>query len=137
MSWVTSHIEAECNIHTKLVINGLKRKLAPSIEVIIFRIAQEALNNIKYHSEAKEVIITLEFGAESLKLTIQDDGQGFAPPKNIAKLLAEGKLGLIGIQERCKSLGGNIEIHSKPGKGTLLSIEIPVDLPPENSDTMT
>jgi signal transduction histidine kinase len=58
-------------------------------------------------------------------MTIRDDGQGFTPPRKLSNLLAEGKLGLIGMRERIESINGKLKIHSKPLKGTLLSIYIP------------
>ena len=96
--------------------------MPPSVEIAIFRIIQEALNNIKYHSKASEATINLKFGPKSLNILIRDNGQGFYHPENLPKLAIEGKLGLIGIQERIISLGGKFEVNSKPGSGTELSI---------------
>ncbi len=122
LRWLVDRINGECNIHTRLVIEGKDRTLPPSVEITIFRIIQEALNNIKHHSKASEANINLKFGPDSLSILIQDNGQGFYQPENLPKLAIEGKLGLIGIQERIVSLGGKFEVNSKPGSGTEISI---------------
>ena len=122
LRWLVEQINRESNIHTCLVIEGKDRTLPPSVEITIFRIVQEALNNIKHHSKASEANINLKFSPDSLSILIQDNGQGFYQPENLPKLAIEGKLGLIGIQERIASLGGNFEMNSKPGSGTEISI---------------
>jgi len=69
-------------------------------------------------------VVTLEFAPESLEITVQDNGDGFSLRKTSGKLAAEGKLGLIGMQQRAKFLNSTFNIYSQPGKGTLVSIEI-------------
>jgi signal transduction histidine kinase len=95
----------------------------PQAEVTMFRIVQEALNNIKRHSKASEAVVTLGFNAEHLKMTIEDDGQGFPLPKEINSFASRGKLGLIGMQERIKFINGTFQVRSNPGAGTSLLIE--------------
>jgi len=92
-------------------------------EVTIFRITQEALNNIKRHSRATEAVVNLEFTPESLKISMEDNGQGFRPPKKFDRLASRGKLGLLGMHQRIDFLGRTFKIHSKPGEGTSLLIE--------------
>jgi two-component system sensor histidine kinase DegS len=123
LRWLVDHMSQESGINTRVRINGEKRKLTPQAEVAIFRVTQEALNNIKRHSKAKEAIVTLEFDKEFFKVKIEDNGQGFQPPKKLGKLAASGKLGLIGMQQRIDLLGGTLKIHSKPGEGTSLLIK--------------
>ena len=123
LRWLADGMNKECDIHTRILVNGVERKLSPQAKVIMFRVVQEALNNIKHHSKANGAVVTLGFNAEYLKITIQDDGQGFRPPKKNGKLAVEGKLGLIGMQERIGFLGGTFQIRSRPGGGTLLLIE--------------
>lgn len=123
LRWLVDRMNNESDIDTRILVNGVERNLSPQVEITLFRVVQEALNNIKRHSKAKEAAITLEFATECLKVTIEDNGQGFHPPKKFDKLAAKGKLGLIGIQQRTNFLNGTLEIHSMPGKGTLLLIE--------------
>ena len=123
LRWLVDRMNKESGINTRILVNGVKRKLSPQAEITIFRVMQEALNNIKRHSNAKEAIVTLEFTAECLKITIEDDGQGFRQPKKLDRFAARDKLGLIGMQQRIDLLGGTFKIRSKLGEGTLLLIE--------------
>lgn len=124
LRWLIDHMNRESDINTQILVNSEEHKLSLGTEVTIFRVVQEALNNIRHHSQANEAFVTLDFGAKSLKITIKDNGQGFHPPKELGKLATKGKLGLIGIQERIASLDGKFEIRSRPSKGTLLLIEV-------------
>jgi signal transduction histidine kinase len=123
LRWLVDRTNKESGINTQILANGKKRKLSPEAEVTIFRIIQEALNNIKRHSRATEAVVTLEFTTECLKISIEDNGRGFRPPKKFDRLASKGKLGLIGMHQRIEFLGGTFKIHSKPGEGTLLLIE--------------
>lgn len=123
LRWLVDCMNRESDISTRILVNGVQRKLSPQAEVTIFRVVQEGLNNIKRHAKAGEAIVTLEFATERLRITVEDNGQGFYPPKEINRLAGEGKLGLIGMQQRIDCLGGTFQIHSKLGEGTLLSIE--------------
>lgn len=109
--------------NTQIVIKGETCELQDAIEVTIFRIVQEALNNMRRHAQAAEATVTLEFHTETIKVSVQDNGKGFALPKRMSTLTAEGKLGLAGMQQRAKSLDGTFDIQSEPGKGTLISVE--------------
>jgi len=122
LRWLVERTNKESGIKTRILIHGQKRNLSPKAEVAIFRIIQEVLNNITRHSEATEALVNLEFNAECLKIILEDNGQGFRPPKNFNRLTAKGKLGLIGIQQRIDLLGGTLKIRSEPGKGTSISI---------------
>jgi two-component system sensor histidine kinase DegS len=123
LRWLVDHMGQESGINTRIRVNGEKRKLSPQAEVTIFRVTQEALNNIKRHSKAKEAKVTLEFDKEFFKVKIEDNGQGFRLPKKLERLAASGKLGLIGMQQRIGLFGGTLKIRSKPGEGTSLLIK--------------
>lgn len=125
LRWLTDRLYQDGKISAKLIINGAQRKLNPEIEVTIFRIVQEALSNVRCHSEATEAVITLTFSPESLQVTVRDNGKGFLLSQKVHNLAAEGRLGLIGMRQRAKSLKGTFDISSQPGQGTLVSIEIP------------
>ena len=84
----------------------------------IYRVVQEALNNCSRHSQAKAVRVRFQQGPSRLTLSVQDDGKGFDFQENKG-------MGLLGIQERVESLGGTCYIHSVPGGGTLLKVELP------------
>jgi two-component system sensor histidine kinase DegS len=118
-------IEAGNGVETGLRICGDRQRLPPEVELALFRIVQEALNNAKRHSQASQVVTTVEFGKGGTRITVDDDGQGFEVPDRAGDLVSTGKLGLIGMQERAQLLGGTLKIRSKPGKGTTVTVEIP------------
>jgi two-component system sensor histidine kinase DegS len=93
--------------------------------VLLFRIVQEALSNIRRHAQASEVQVIAEFAEDRIKVTICDNGQGFELPGRLDDLPRSGKLGLAGMQERAQLLGGNIDVKSTLGKGTTVVIEVP------------
>jgi two-component system sensor histidine kinase DegS len=123
LRWLTDRTNKESGINARILVKGTKRKLSPQDEVTIFRIIQEALNNIKRHSKAKEAVVSLEFAEEYLEITIEDNGWGFDPPKKIDSLATKGKLGLIGMKQRIDFLGGTFQIYSRLGEGTRLLIK--------------
>ena len=96
-------------------------RLPPTVETAIFRITQEALTNVVKHAKAQTVDISLAFRERSVVLAIEDDGVGFslAPGRG-------GKLGLVGMRERIASVNGELDIESKQGVGTCLTVEIPL-----------
>jgi two-component system sensor histidine kinase DegS len=124
LRWLVDCMNEESAIHTRILVNGNHHKLSPQAEANIFRVTQEALTNIKRHSEAKEAVVNLEFAEECLKITIDDNGRGFHLPKNLENLASGGSLGLIGIKQRIDFLGGTLKIRSQPGEGTSVVIEI-------------
>jgi signal transduction histidine kinase len=91
---------------------------------VFYRVAQEALTNIVRHAEAKRVRIHFKFRRKRLLMEIRDNGKSFNAPY---VLLAKGKkhLGVLGMRERVEMVGGTFRIDSHPGKGTLVSAEVP------------
>ena len=100
-------------------------RLPEAIELSIFRIVQEALNNIQRHSQATQVEITLEHTSpRTLMVSIADNGSGLAGDFDLAKLSGQGHYGLLGISERAALLSGHLRIHNRSGGGLLLQVEI-------------
>lgn len=93
-------------------------ELPDAYKTCIYRVVQEALNNCARHSEAKTVRIRIRQEPGCLALSVQDDGQGFDAAQTRG-------LGLLGIQERVASLGGKCKVHSAPGNGTIVAVELP------------
>jgi signal transduction histidine kinase len=120
--WLIERLNQEGHINAQLSVIGNEKKLPIGPDVTIFRIIQEALNNIREHSNATEAMINLEFQAEKTKLSISDNGKGFELPAE-GDLISSKKLGILGIQERVRSLGGTVDIKSKPNLGTTILIE--------------
>ena len=123
LMWLVDQFNESDNIHARISITGAERKLSPGTETTVFRIVQEALNNVKRHSKATEATVALQFLPQSIKLTVQDNGVGCSLPA-IGSFATNGKFGLIGMEQRIKSLNGTFRIHSRPGKGTLLKVKL-------------
>jgi len=102
--------------------------LPDEYKTCIYRVVQEALNNCARHSHATTARIRVEQRPERLMLIIQDDGQGF----DVRHMKG---LGLLGVQERVARLGGTCNIHSKPGRGTILTVELPFTKDRRSIDT--
>ena len=104
------------------------KRLAPVVENAIYRIVQEGLANARNHSRSKGIRISLTQRRDRLRIAIRDWGIGFDP-----KEIPGNHFGIEGIRERARLLGGECRIKSKPGKGTLVAVELPVVEPePEN-----
>lgn len=104
-------------------VQGEERRLDPQSELALFRIIQEAWNNILRHADAKHAGITFTYNHAALDVTIADDGRGFiAAPDGRSQ---PGRFGLLGMQERALLVGGSVTIDSQPGQGTRLQIHMP------------
>ncbi|HWQ83987.1 MAG TPA: ATP-binding protein [Anaerolineales bacterium] len=105
-------------------LSGAERRLDESVELALYRIAQEALNNVVWHAQAKSAAVELEFEAEAVRLSITDDGTGFQAPRSPAELAAQGHFGLLGISERADLIGAQLDLQSTPGQGTRIQIRL-------------
>ena len=121
LEWQARDFSRRYDIPVTLDIGAALDRLPDHHRTNIFRIVQEALTNCAKHARAKGVRIAVAERGGSLQLTISDDGAGFTPREG-----ARGGLGLLGIEERARELGGRVAIRSSPGGGTLVSIDIPV-----------
>jgi signal transduction histidine kinase len=122
---LTNDLIQRDGIQAELRVVGVKRRLSPEDELTLFRIAQEAFNNVKRHAQARHVWTTVEFTDGAVQITIQDDGKGFQAPIHTADLAASSKLGLIGMYERARLLGGTLTVQSAPDQGTRVVVNIP------------
>jgi signal transduction histidine kinase len=107
-------------IETDLQVEGNLASLSDSQKIVLFRVVQEALSNVRKHSEAETVSIVLRSRRTFVDLTITDDGCGFDPRR-----LDTNRLGLAGISERVRLLGGAVEIETTPGGGTTVRATLP------------
>jgi len=97
------------------------KKLRPEAAVALFRIAQEALNNVVKHARAKTVRIEISTGEDALVLEVRDDGDGFD-----ASTAPRGRWGMTTMRERAAAAGGSFELESKPGAGTAVRARVPL-----------
>jgi signal transduction histidine kinase len=107
--------------------------LSHEAENNLYRIAQEALNNVLKHANATHVGMTLNFTDEDTLLTIEDNGRGFQYREDRIKN-GNGGFGLVGMRERAALIGGQIEIETKPGNGTTILVRIPSTGDPGSAD---
>jgi signal transduction histidine kinase len=105
---------------------GMEQTLPAETQLVLFRIAQEALSNTRRHAQASKAVVQLEVKNTNIKMTVSDNGKGFKLPERIGDLASSGKLGLAGMQERAQLLGGRLRLQSEPGKGTIVTVEAPV-----------
>lgn len=103
--------------------------LPPQVAITLFRISQEAVNNILRHAAARSVIIHMSVQPGSICLQITDDGRGFDLQAASDNALPSHHLGLLGLRERAELLGGEIHLDSTPGQGTCLEVCLPLDQP--------
>lgn len=108
-------------LEARFDVVGTPRRLPPEHEIALFRIAQEALRNVERHAAARNVRVCLEFANSHVRLTAEDDGIGF----DVEPTRRQGRgLGLVGMQERAQLLGGRLEVHSRPDRGTTVVAEL-------------
>ncbi len=124
-AYVQSHLKV-AGIRVEFESKGLNERLAPALETTLFRIIQEATHNIVKHAEAHHVRIKLEVKGGKIIAIIEDDGKGFDVDAVFKSGTGAQSLGLLGIQERATLLGGTFTIKSRVGRGTRLTVEIPL-----------
>lgn len=113
-------LESHTDIETELVVHGDLGSLSDSQKIVLFRVVQEALSNVRKHSEAKRVSVVLRSKRTFVDVAVIDDGQGFDP-----RALGTERLGLAGISERVRLLGGAVEIETSTGLGTTVRATLP------------
>lgn len=121
---IKEHLEP-AGIDVQLKVTDLTDRLPPEVEIVIFRVLQEAITNIARHAGANEVRISLNKKNGGLIVRVEDDGTGFDPDQ-----VMNGQRqawGLRGMEERIALLGGKFYVGSKPGAGTLLMAEVPLE----------
>jgi len=118
------------NIQLQLEIDPALGRLPETIELSVFRIVQEGLNNVRKHAVARHVRLSLQrTSAANLLVRLEDDGQGLSAPTDLASLSINKHFGLVGISERVALLGGVMSIESSKDGGTILEVEIPSPSP--------
>jgi two-component system sensor histidine kinase DegS len=120
---------SELQKHTKLtielvVLGGDNQRLPNTLEVAVFRIIQEALNNICKHAQAQRCLVKLEMLPKRLHILVSDDGCGFDP--DLSANAKTESFGLLGMRERVELLKGEMEVTSAPGSGSEIQIMIPI-----------
>jgi len=110
-----------------LAVKGTAIRLSAEQELALYRITQEALTNVRKHARATEAHVNLAFERTVARLVVSDNGQGFQAPGSLGELAQRGSFGLMGIQERVWAVGGSLSIQSAPGRGTQVTVTMPVE----------
>jgi signal transduction histidine kinase len=116
-------VSPDCGIDCKFSISGPPRDLPQIVQDELYRVAQEALSNVRKHSRATRVWISLNYTSQSVRLAIRDNGQGFSATTKTAG--AQG-YGLPTMCDRAERIGGKLNVHSGPGTGTEVTITVPM-----------
>lgn len=127
LRWYVKHHIEPLGLDVDLQVRGLERRLPDEVETALYRIVQEALVNVVRHAGAARVRVVLEERGDRLQATVEDDGRGF-DVTGIAPDDPRGRgLGIFGMRERAELVGGRLVIDSAPGRGTRVTVRIPLD----------
>jgi PAS domain S-box-containing protein len=126
LEWMAEDLEKNYSIKANVKVSGTERNLPAEVQLLLFRIAQEALSNIRKHAKASLAVIKLTFSHDTITMTVSDNGRGFQVPARIEDLASVGRLGIMGMAERARLLSGTLEIKSELGKGTRVITRLPV-----------
>jgi signal transduction histidine kinase len=119
LNWQAKETAKRTGLRVHVSAEELPGNLPEEHKTCIYRVVQEALNNVTKHAQACAVEVRVQRSDRQIDLTVQDDGSGFDAER------VRG-LGLLGIEERVRHLGGVFSIDSQPGRGTLLKIQLPI-----------
>ena len=121
-------VETRGGMHAELLVEG-SEQLPSLVQAELYNITQEALNNALKHAHANTIRIHLRFGDTETEIQVSDDGMGFDP----AAVGMKGGFGIPGMKERSQKIGGTLQIDSAPGRGTTVTVRVPV-IPREHPD---
>ena len=122
LTWQIDRFGAQTGIHVRFRHADLDRRFGADVEITAFRIVQEALTNVARHAAVKQAKVEVWAGTGSLGVRIEDEGKGF----DVEAALAAHSSGLESMRERSRLIGGSLVIDSAPGKGTRVSVELPL-----------
>ncbi|MDX1523958.1 MAG: histidine kinase, partial [Anaerolineae bacterium] len=125
MQYLVNQLSQTENIETTLEIDGDIETLSTDMEVAIYRILQEALNNVRKHAHATQVRVIGQVTKSQVKLIVRDNGRGFEVPEAMTDFASDGHFGMMGLQERAQLFGGNLSVQSGPNEGTIIRLVMP------------
>jgi signal transduction histidine kinase len=127
LHWQAKEFSRRCGIPVSVNIEGKLDNLPEALRLCLYRAIQEAMTNCGKHADASRVTVVVKQDAARVIASVQDDGRGFDA------LLQTPGLGLMGMTERVRALQGRMSVASEPGRGTLISLELPARLDPSPS----
>lgn len=126
LQWMLYDFEKQTDIALSLSLTDVDDLFSSADQVIVYRIFQEALNNIRKHADARHVAVEVHKTGDQVVFQIQDDGRGFDIQENWQRHVADRGLGLAAMDERARMLGGTLLIAPQKGRGTCLTLTIPI-----------
>lgn len=111
----------DTTLEVTLQIHGTPRLVPPMVGQNLLRVGQESITNALKHAQASKLVIALIYTAQSVSLSVRDNGRGFSPELNT------GGFGLISMSERADRIGGQLIINSQPGEGTEIGVQVPIE----------
>ena len=126
LHWLADEWRNRLHMDIRIQVTGHRHRLSPEMETVLFRITQEALTNVAKHANAQHTAVKLAFCDDQVELVIEDNGIGMTPEQMNRRQVRYQGWGLAGIHERAALVGGTFDIDSAPGRGTRLTVHIPV-----------
>jgi signal transduction histidine kinase len=119
VEWYARETSRRGEMEVEVRSENVAEELADELKVAVYRVVQEALNNAQRHAHAKNVVVELAQTAGTIRVRVADDGSGFDAKRTRG-------MGLLGMEERVKRLGGKITVTSQAGAGTTIEAELPL-----------
>jgi signal transduction histidine kinase len=119
LEWQAREISRRSDMEVEVHSENVSEDLGDETKVTVYRLVQEALNNAATHASAKNAKVTVAQGSDKITIEVTDDGHGFNPER-------QRGMGILGMEERVRRLGGNLTIESAPGKGATVKAELPL-----------
>jgi two-component system sensor histidine kinase UhpB len=126
LRWYIKRYARRTNVAVQFETEGMGERLSYSIETALYRVVLEALTNVARHARAEHVEVRLLKSDAQITAVIQDDGRGFDPKARAGHDVRSYGVGLLGMRERVRTLGGTLRVDSQLGQGTCITAEIPI-----------
>jgi signal transduction histidine kinase len=133
LDMLVHEIEQSSNIPIQFISLGPEQRLEPQIEMALYRMVQESLNNALQHANANHAWVNMEFTDKELLIQVKDDGKGFVVPSNPSEFPEKGHFGLLGLKERSEIINAELDIESAAGKGTTISVRLMISSSPNQN----
>jgi signal transduction histidine kinase len=129
LHWYRTQFGQQSGIRVGIAEFGQPLDVATPVLTYLFRAIKELLHNVAKHARAKEVVLSVHWQHQGVRIVVADDGCGVDTSQQTDHAPPRGGLGLVGIRERIASLGGKFVFESWPGRGTQVILEVPVGIP--------
>ncbi len=126
LEWMVDDHAKRYATAARLELRGRLPVLSQKAQLLLWRIAQEAMRNSGKYADASEILVTLDSAESTFRMVVADSGKGFDPRQVLRDSHRTGRMGILSMQERTALLGGSFEIHAEPGKGSVITVEIPL-----------